>query len=403
MCENCNKDCGSSKLNNLTSAYFILTERCNLKCKYCFVKQNARDMTLDIAMDSVAFLIKNAEECGDIPSIVFFGGEPLLRWDEIIVPITEYVRHEYKKPFNLSVTTNGTLLTEDKIKYLKDNGFSFLLSIDGNEKSQNFNRPYHNGRGSFDKLNNVLSYVTNYYPDLIFRGTIHHESVNTLYDSMVFAVDSGFKQSYFMPNIFGDWDDVSKAELTNQMRTFVDYWIDLFRAGIEFSYIPIQKIIHEIPAINRNISNDVKYIKTMKDGVGKCGLASSKFCAIGVDGLIWGCHEMPTNLGDDWIIGDIYSGVDNHKRRELVKKFNGDNFHAVGEHNCDKCGYSPICDGGCVANNYLINGDVNKMPEMYCFWCKLLFEEAKRMVTILGEERNELFKRYYMGCNHECR
>jgi len=51
-------------------------------------------------------------------------------WDEIIAPLTLWIR-ENNFPINLSMTTNGTLLNEERIKFLKNNEVGLLLSIDG--------------------------------------------------------------------------------------------------------------------------------------------------------------------------------------------------------------------------------------------------------------------------------
>ena len=57
----------------------------------------------------------------------------MLQWDNIIVPlVNKYPQIKY------SITTNGSLLTEEKISFLAQNNFSVMLSMDGNELTQNF-------------------------------------------------------------------------------------------------------------------------------------------------------------------------------------------------------------------------------------------------------------------------
>ena len=92
-------------------------------------------MTYETAKAAAEFLIKNTEETNITPSINFFGGEPMLMWDSIIVPLTNWIRNEYKKPFSLGITTNGTLLDEEKIEFLKKNGVNLLFSIDGGKET----------------------------------------------------------------------------------------------------------------------------------------------------------------------------------------------------------------------------------------------------------------------------
>ena len=115
-CKQCGLDCtkaGNGTLPPVTSMYYILTEDCNLACKYCYLNKNPHRMTLDVAMDATRWLIDQCEKAGTVPNTNFFGGEPTIMWDEIIVPVTEWVRNVYKKPFNLGITTNGVLMNEE--------------------------------------------------------------------------------------------------------------------------------------------------------------------------------------------------------------------------------------------------------------------------------------------------
>jgi uncharacterized protein len=97
-------------------------------------------MTLDTAKQAVYFILNNLEKknkkfnTNDKASITYFGGEPTLMWDEIIVPLTKWIK-DNNFPIDLSMTTNGILLNEERIKFLKDNHFNLLLSMDGAEKT----------------------------------------------------------------------------------------------------------------------------------------------------------------------------------------------------------------------------------------------------------------------------
>lgn len=75
----------------ITRAFFNITNACNLSCRYCFVKQSPEYMSYQTAKDAADFLIRNAEQSGTTPAITFFGGEPLLGWDTVIMPLTEYI------------------------------------------------------------------------------------------------------------------------------------------------------------------------------------------------------------------------------------------------------------------------------------------------------------------------
>ena len=73
----------------------------------------------------------------------FFGGEPLLNWD-LIQQVTAYVADLAAKRGvgkSLHITTNAILLDDERIKFLDDNGFSLIVSLDGPEELHNQMRP----------------------------------------------------------------------------------------------------------------------------------------------------------------------------------------------------------------------------------------------------------------------
>ena len=142
-------------------------------------------MTLETAKDAVSWLVSNLhwkKEHGfakeyDKVSINYFGGEPTLLWDEIIVPLTRWSFETYPKEVGFGITTNGTLLNEERIKFLYAYGIGPLLSIDGAPKTQDFNRPCQNEKLKSSELimpNKPL--LLKYFTKITFRSTIDEET-----------------------------------------------------------------------------------------------------------------------------------------------------------------------------------------------------------------------------------
>jgi uncharacterized protein len=372
----------------ITSAFFILTNQCNLKCPYCFVNQNVEKMPFNIALDATKFLIRNSKDIGYTPNITFFGGEPLLEWDSVIVPLTKYIREEYKEPFNLSITSNCILMTEDKLRFMKENNIGLLFSIDGDKETQDINRPFHSGKGSFDMLIDKIPMILKYYPNMTFRATIHKPTAHLTFDNMKFAIQQGYNNMFFIPNVFDDWSEDDKDILRWQVSMFGDYFIKNARHGKIIHLNNLDRIFPLITEINEAYKNKsgrplIKH---------KCGLGTGAGASISPDGKIYACQEMVTN-DSTFLIGDIYNGEDQEKRKQLASMFNSQKVY--GLNNCVGCKLDKVCDGACVANNYLWSKDLNRIPDMYCYWQQILLDEAIRICNILGSERNELFKNTY--------
>ena len=116
----------------LTNICLNLTDACNFACKYCFVEQNPHYMTYETAKAAVNFLLENLEKKRKYlndpnikASLTYFGGEPTIMWDSIIVPLTTYIKTN-NLPIYLNMTTNASLLNEERNQWLKDNKIPIL-------------------------------------------------------------------------------------------------------------------------------------------------------------------------------------------------------------------------------------------------------------------------------------
>ena len=114
----------------------MVTHACNLGCRYCYGSDGPEDwkdaphlygartggMSLETARKGVDFLFESAGEQTEI-SLIFFGGEPLLEVG-LMEKLLPYVREKEKgqnKKVNLSLSTNGLLLTEKVVRFLVRN------------------------------------------------------------------------------------------------------------------------------------------------------------------------------------------------------------------------------------------------------------------------------------------
>lgn len=386
-----------STLPKITSAMLVVTHACNLRCVYCFVNKKPEHMSYETALNAVKFLIENAESINKVPNINFFGGEPTLMWDSIIVPLTTWIRREYAKPFTIGITTNGTLLDDERMSFLLENHVSVLFSIDGDKVTQDYNRPYHNGEGSFDSLSSIIPKISKNFPYATFRSTAIPPTCQHVFDNIMFARDSGFKKFYVVPNVFEAWTEDQKAILKHELDKYVDYYIEEYRQGrapIEFT--SLDDTFKDINKINYSISHNQRRKLRQCSSCGKCGLGATSSASIDPNGNIYGCQEMTSNEGSHSIfyIGNIYDGVDDERRLALMKAF--DDIEATGT-NCSSCRYDRICNGGCVANNYMINGALGINPPMYCWWQQTVLDAAIRIVQTLGNEENVAFLEKWRG------
>lgn len=378
---------------NIKSMMLVLTHSCNLHCRYCFVSQKNETMSLQTAKNAIDFLIKNCKKEW-VPSINFFGGEPTLCWDSIIVPITKYIREDLKIPFNIGMTSNCTLLNEERLKFMKKNKINLLFSIDGDQETQDFNRPFHSGQGSFNTLVPLIpQIVKNFNPT--FRATIIPATCHNTYKNITFAEKNNFKTFFMVPNVFENWSEEKINELKLEMHKYSLHIIECFKynqsfirfSTLERSFKDILKINEAIN--NNNFRNNCSYFQ-------KCGLGHTPYVSVDPQGKIYACQELTSNDKQNiFLIGDIYNGINENSLYKLKESFN--QLKIRGKE-CENCRYNRICDGGCVANNFLINDDINSMPSMFCTWKNILLDEAIFIMNSLSD--NKHFIEYWEGNLH---
>lgn len=158
--------------NHLEQITLELTERCNLRCKYCIYSSDNEshrefgtdDMTWDVARKAIDYGI---EHSGDHLSVTFYGGEPLLKLD-LIKKCINYIQslNLGNKEITYSMTTNMVLLTREVAEYLASIGtMAVVCSLDGPEDIHDANRVTVDGKGSFQKAIQGLRYLVDAYGD----------------------------------------------------------------------------------------------------------------------------------------------------------------------------------------------------------------------------------------------
>ncbi|WP_433141367.1 FxsB family cyclophane-forming radical SAM/SPASM peptide maturase [Actinomadura nitritigenes] len=133
--------------------------RCNLACDYCYVYEGAdqtwrsrpRAMAPDVIAKSAARLGEHVRKHAltDV-SVVLHGGEPLLAGRTAIAAAVDRFRAALPASCDLEVTmqTNGVLLTDEMLAMLDDNDVGVAVSLDGDREGHDRHRRRADGRGS---------------------------------------------------------------------------------------------------------------------------------------------------------------------------------------------------------------------------------------------------------------
>lgn len=121
-------------------------------------------MSQDVTLKSVEFferMLSLHPSEKDEKNIIFYGGEPLLNYPTLVFALQEIKRRERDKPSlwnntKLSLVTNGTLLTKERILELHSYNLEVGISIDGPEYITNTNRFYPDKRGAYNDARRAI-------------------------------------------------------------------------------------------------------------------------------------------------------------------------------------------------------------------------------------------------------
>lgn len=131
----------------------VVTKKCNLSCEYCNEHDNG---ATEVPIMDLRKRLSKLIDLGAC-SVSLIGGEPLLN-----SAIMEVVRFASARFSRVMMTSNGRLLTGDKVKALNDSGLHDLeISIDGVHASQGVQKVLDGMRGKLDILGCLANFPVN--------------------------------------------------------------------------------------------------------------------------------------------------------------------------------------------------------------------------------------------------
>jgi uncharacterized protein len=351
------------KSNEVKALCLHICHDCNLRCRYCFADEgayhSAREfMSEETAKKAIDFLIANSGN-RKILEVDFFGGEPLMCL-QTIKNVVAYARGEAEKAgkkFLFTTTTNALLLDDDAIDFFNREMENVVLSLDGRKEVHDAIRKTKNGKGSFDLvIENIKKFVRSrggksYY----VRGTFTAKNLDFSKD-VIFLAESGF-DSISMEPVVTDIDDLEiKSEhiptVLKEYENLCDKYLEKFDNGEGFNFFHF----------NVDLDGGV----CLQKKVSACG-AGNEYFSVTPNGDIYPCHQF---AGDkNFLMGNVYDGkLDKNIREKFA------NSCLFTREECGDCFAKFICSGGCSANNYHFEGDINKPYKVTCEMMKKRIE-----------------------------
>ena len=350
---------------NIRVLVLHLTDYCNLRCRYCFIegniskgykRQNMTEEVMEKAIDKFSQVIAG-RTFPKPPSIVLYGGEPLLNW-KVIKYGLEYLQ-KCQKTGNLPskvdkiLITNGTLISPEIVGELKKHDVMVSVSIDGPKKIHDLNRVSRNGKGSFEKTLAGFHVLKKAGIRPTVSCVLNRESLGHATDIIRWLVDKlgiralGFNHVSIVPNVF-TYDPVYEANFGKALIEVQEVIQDSYPEVYE------RRMNHKINAfLDREI---------LKADCTGCGEQMS----VSPDGQIGICQGY---MGSRKTFGGSVFDADYDPSRDSVF-IDWSRRSPLNMPQCYHCSALATCGGGCPRNADYINGSIWEVDSAFCHFAK---------------------------------
>jgi uncharacterized protein len=333
----------SKNKTTLTHLRLLITNKCNLKCVYCYADEgtyhanNLTNMTTEVAKHAIDMFYSMYKK---IKQISFFGGEPLINLD-IIEFVCDYISEKFmnaeleEMPM-FSMVTNATLLDNHARELILKYSIQLVVSIDGESSIHDLQRPYKDDGGSFDDVHKNMCEFRKHAPFSVEATyTSNHEkhSISRL------ELTEHFKRQYGInriniTNVSPMNDSVEylrPLSISSVSTDIIERFFDAEGEDLIYSDILIRLLA------NYAIDN---YIPSF------CDAGLSQF-SVFVDGDIYPCHIFCGQKNK--VLGNVYDGIEFSRLNSM--------FINKSNEKCADCGNRRFCQFCLVDIERVLNSD----------------------------------------------
>jgi uncharacterized protein len=321
----------------LRALSLAIAQKCNLGCTYCYAQQGefggpAKNMELPEALRAVDLLV-GAAEPGARLNLAFLGGEPLVNRKVLRAATRRALELAGGRGARMtfSITTNGTLLTEDDGRFFEDHGFAVTISIDGPQQVHDALRPFKGGGGSYDAVMRraapLLKMQQRMQVSARVTVTPRNLGLRRTLDSLIAA---GFHSVGFSPMLSAPTGDgeMQSEDLELMLGEMIDCGREFERASRRRQRYPFANMVNAMREIHRGTHRPYP-----------CG-AGAGYLGVSADGELSACHRF---VGDEQgAMGSLDAGVDVSRQAEWLAA-----RHVHRQEPCRSCWARYLCGGGC--------------------------------------------------------
>ncbi|MBB2708422.1 SPASM domain-containing protein (plasmid) [Rhizobium sophoriradicis] len=313
-----------------------VSSSCNLSCGYCYAdrggfsgKQASR-METETAYRAIDGLFAKATPNAPV-TVGFLGGEPLMN-RKLVHDAVRYASSTGAAKgldVRFSITTNGTLVTDEDIAMFRSNRFAVTISVDGDRERHDAQRPDRRGRGSREILVKRLAPLLNEpgLAQVAARMSVRNNGsdLQSQFDSVM---KIGFKEAGISPlRKAADDSGFGEGDYASYLSELIGIAAGEVARAEEGKPIRLTNLMIALRQIHRGWAAPFA-----------CGAGGGYF-SVASDGKWYACHRA---IGEsDFELGDS-SGIDSARRTAFLTE-----RHVHNQTDCQSCWARYLCSGGC--------------------------------------------------------
>lgn len=331
-----------------------MTRQCNLFCMHCYATASKDPMPGELTTDEGFRLIDQLADF-EVPSILFSGGEPLMRRD-----VFELADYAAQMGLRTVLSTNGTLIDGETAARIKDTGFSYVgISLDGLEGTHDKVR---GKKGAFQASIEAIRHLRNAGVRTGLRYTVHAKNLADLPAVLDLIESEGIDRCCFYHLAYsGRGGKISAFDLTaDQTREALDLVFDraeeLHRRGLDKEFLTVDnhadsaylylRVKEHQPERAREVLGLLR-----RNGGNQSGVAIASIHPTGTvhaDQFSWNYsfgNVRERSFGDIWTdVSDSRMSVLKNRQEHLPER-------------CRRCQWLDICNGNLRARAEYATGD----------------------------------------------
>ena len=319
-----------------------MTQRCNLKCVHCYARSEDISYDNELTHDQAIAMMNDLADFG-VPVLLFSGGEPLVH-----PRLVEYAQYAVSKGMRAVISTNGTLITREKARTLKEIGLSYVgISLDGLASTHD---RFRGVPGSFDRAMAAIDHCQAAGIKVGLRFTINKRNVQDIPGIFDLLEEKNIPRACFYHLVYsGRGSEIAKEDLNHEETRQV---LDLIMART--------KDLHdrnkpkEILTVDNHADGPYLYQRLLNEDPDRAAevlelleMNEGNNSGRGIGCISWDGEVYPDQFWREKSLGNIkdrpFSQIWTDESNEFLMKMKDKKNHVKGR--CAQCRWLTICAG----------------------------------------------------------